>query len=97
MNCNNARKCTRETTVELGKYYYSIEDHSTYGMCCLYFSVKLPLAIKVKGRRKGHNLTTIGLPAKRSKNSSKPQPFILMHTYVKEEGSYYALYFMYYK
>ena len=66
--------------------------------CVVYISgVKLPLAIKVKGRPKGHNLTTIGLPAKRSKNSSKPQPFILMHTSVKEEGSYYALYFMYYK
>jgi hypothetical protein len=46
----------------------------------------MPPVVKMRGRPKGHNLTTIGLPAKKGKEHNKPQPFISLHTSQKERG-----------
>ena len=52
----------------------------------------MPPAIKKRGRSKGHEVTVIGLPAKkRTKNTSEScmprlQPFIKLHTSIKEKG-----------
>lgn len=40
----------------------------------------------MRGRPKGHNLTTIGLPAKKGKDIHRPQAFIGLHTSFKEKG-----------
>ena len=54
--------------------------------------ISIPPAIKKRGRPKGHELTTIGVPRKRTKTMSKTkvklQPFIKLHTSVKQRGSY---------
>ena len=48
-------------------------------MTILYFSIskglKLPPVLKKRGRSKGHDCTTIGLPAKWSKSSKKAKKF----------------------
>jgi hypothetical protein len=41
--------------------------------------LKLPSSVKCRGRPKGMDTTTIGLPSKRSKKSQKVKPFILKH------------------
>ena len=52
----------------------------------------MPPAINKRGRPKGHEVTVIGLPAKkRKKNTSEPykprlQPFIRLHTSIKDKG-----------
>lgn len=52
----------------------------------------MPPTVQKRGRPKGHEVTVIGLPAKKQKKSttetSKPrlQPFIKLHTSVKEKG-----------
>ena len=44
--------------------------------------------VKKRGRPKGHELTTIGLPAKKAKkDAKKPISFSKMHTSKKEEGN----------
>ena len=59
----------------------------------------MPPIIPKRGRPKGHELTVIGLPAKKkaktamSCESSKPrlQPFIKLHTSIKEKGNQYYM------
>ena len=41
--------------------------------------LKLPSSVKRRGRLKGMDTTTIGLPSKRSKKSQKVKPIILKH------------------
>ena len=41
---------------------------------------------KKRGRLKGHKITVIGLPAKKTKTATKLQPFIKLHTSIKEKG-----------
>ena len=53
----------------------------------------MPPILKKRGRPKGHELTSIGLPAKRARkgqNDTKPKvvPFVKIHTSIKEKGSY---------
>lgn len=50
--------------------------------------IKAPPVIKRRGRPRGHELTTIGLPAKKAKKETlkKPRSFSKMHTSEKEEG-----------
>ena len=49
--------------------------------------ISIPPAIKKRGRPKGHELTTIDLPRKRTKTTEvKLQPFIKLHTSVKQRG-----------
>lgn len=58
--------------------------------------VKAPAIVKGRGHPRGHNLTTIGLPAKEAKKESvkKPCSFSKMYTSKKEEGrSLYTLVF----
>ena len=56
----------------------------------------MPPTVQKRGRPKGHEVTVIGLPAKKQKKSttesSKPklQPFIKLHTSVKEKGIIYV-------
>lgn len=58
----------------------------------IFFSVLgiiMPPKIRKRGRPKGHELTTIGLPAKKSrKGGEKPKllPFVKLHTSVKEKS-----------
>ena len=53
----------------------------------------MPSVIQKRGRPKGHEVTVIGLPAKKLKKStsetSKPrlQTFNKLHTSIKEKGS----------
>lgn len=50
--------------------------------------LKMPPAIKKRGRPKGNELTVVGLPAKkRRKNCRAPCPFPKMHTSEKERGN----------
>ena len=51
----------------------------------------MPIAIKRRGRPRGHTLTTIGLPCKRTKKSCKkdgPVAFSRLHVSDKKKGSY---------
>lgn len=52
----------------------------------------MPPILKKRGRPKGHELTSIGLPAKRTRKGqkdTKPKvvPFVKIHTSVKEKGN----------
>ena len=47
----------------------------------------LPPAVKRRGRPKGHDVTVIGLPAKKKKNNNKPVPFLRKHSSEKQRGS----------
>ena len=52
--------------------------------------IKMPPIIRKQGRPKGHEVTVIGLPAKK-KTKKNPtvtrlQPFIELHTSIKEKG-----------
>ena len=54
--------------------------------------LKVPPAIKKKGRPKGHILTTIGLPAKKMRKGSQgPCTFSRLHTSEKEKGILYTI------
>ena len=56
----------------------------------------MPPILRKQGRPKDHEVTVIGLPAKKTKKSvscaqstdrrRKPLPFIKLHTSLKEEG-----------
>ena len=55
----------------------------------LRIGLKVPPAMKKRGRTKGHELTTIGLPAKKSpKDSGGPCAFSHMHTSEKVKGRF---------
>lgn len=43
--------------------------------------------VKMRGRPKGHKLTTIGLPAKKGNASHKPVGFIDLHFSEKQKGN----------
>ncbi|XP_064407710.1 uncharacterized protein LOC135352461 [Halichondria panicea] len=47
------------------------------------FAIKMPPAIKKRGRPKGAGLTVIGLPKKKGKASSKPKAFVLKSEWEK--------------
>ena len=51
--------------------------------------IKAPPVMKKRGRPKGHELTTIGLPAKKARKGTinRPQSFSKMHTSKKQEGT----------
>lgn len=52
----------------------------------------MPPVVKRKGRPRGHELTAIGLPAKKAKKGSKNKPtrFLMLHTSDKERGRFYC-------
>ena len=58
----------------------------------LALGISVPPILKKRGRPKGHELTVIGLPAKKRKKASdvhtkpKLQPFLRLHTSIKEKG-----------
>ena len=59
--------------------------------------ITMPPIIQKQGRPKGHEVTVIGLPAKKQKKSTsesskaKLQPFIKLHTSIKEKGIQYYM------
>lgn len=55
---------------------------------CTIIGIKLPPVMKKRGRPKGHELTVVGLPAKKGggTNKKKLQPFLKLHTSIKEKG-----------
>ena len=57
--------------------------------------IKAPAIVKRRSRPRGHELTTIGLPAKKAKKESakKPCSFSKMHSSKKEEGRSLAINF----
>ena len=48
--------------------------------------IVMPPTIKKRGHPKGYEVTVIGLPAKKTKTATKLQPFIKLHTTIKEKG-----------
>ena len=57
----------------------------------------MPPVMRKRGHPKGHEVTVIGLPAKRPRGKQKHSdqkervvPFIKLHSLVKERGSYTA-------
>ena len=60
-------------------------------MTILYYTIskglKLPPILKKRGRPKGHDCTTIGLPVKRLKSSKKPKSVSRKHCSEKERGT----------
>ena len=63
------------------------------GIFCYYSGIKVGPVVKRRGRPRGHDLTTIGLPAKKAKNEvgKKPCSFRRLHTSMKEEGMFALL------
>ena len=58
--------------------------------------IVMPPIMRKRGRPKGHEVTVIGLPAKKSKGTSKLNrekvvPFIKLHSSVKERGMNIAI------
>ena len=53
------------------------------------FAIKMPPAIKKRGRPKGAGITVIGLPKKKGKASSKPKAFVLKSEWEKTKGVYF--------
>ena len=45
----------------------------------------MPPILRKRGRPKGHELTVIGLPAKKKAKSGKVQPFIKLHISLKKK------------
>ena len=61
----------------------SVEKQNNFN----YFTdIVMPPITKKRGRPKGHEVTVIGLPAKKTKAATKLQPFIKLHTSIKEKG-----------
>lgn len=62
-----------------------------YKCITIIIGISIPPIIRKRGRPKGHEVTAIGLPKKKMKASDKAgkdklQPFIRLHTSVKEKG-----------
>ena len=64
------------------------EKSPVRGVLCNLTGLKVPPPIKKRGRPKGCNLTTIGLPAKKVKTgvTKKPCSFAMLHTSDKEKS-----------
>ena len=81
-------------SVHLGKSYFIscwlfIIIIHVYVHVYLRIGLKVPPAMKKRGRPKGHELTTIGLPAKKSrKDTGGPCAFSRMDTSEKVKGSW---------
>ena len=46
----------------------------------------MPPVTKMRGRPKGHKLTTVGLPSRKGKAALKPTSFIDLHFSNKQKG-----------
>lgn len=73
--------------------------HNNFQYIISYLGISLPPSIRKRGRPKGSGLTTIGLPAKKTKPGShqgakkaKPIEYLKLHTTEKEKGSTNTLY-----
>ena len=51
--------------------------------------IKAPTVVKRRGQPRGHELTTIGVPAKKAESLKKPCSFSKLHVSKKEEGTCY--------
>lgn len=64
--------------------------------CSIYVTdilhLQLPPKMKRRGRPKGSELTTIGLPKKKKRSDGKPVAFIKKHPKEKERGNYNYIY-----
>ena len=60
----------------------------------IFSGIKVAHIVKKRGQPKGHELTTIGIPAKKAKKEadkkSKSCSFSRLHISRKEEGDYHA-------
>ena len=61
-----------------GSYHYIIIISYLIGL-------HLPPTVKRRGKPKGHDITVVGIPAKK-KNSNKPVPFMRKHSSEKQKG-----------
>ena len=74
-----------------------VHGSTAMATCCIPTCISSLLGIKVvpivkrRGRPRGHDLTAIGLPAKKAKKKAdkKPCTFSRLHTSRKEEGTLY--------
>ena len=57
---------------------------------CIFIVISMPPILKKRGRPKGHELTVIGLPAKKLKRGvkEKVKPFVKLHSTIKEKGMF---------
>ena len=60
----------------------------------LFLGILMPPILRKCGHPKGHELTVIGLPAKKKAKSGKVQPFIKLHTSLKERGIHMSIYLL---
>ena len=74
-----------EIIARLESDVYGENSQSKFQKSTDHQGLKVPPVVKMRGRPKGHSLTTIGL-AKKGKGVDKLVPFIGLHTSQKEKG-----------
>lgn len=69
---------------------YKLKCSILYNYAYLYIVISMPPILKKRGRPKGHELTVVGLPAKRLKRGvkEKVKPFVKLHSTIKEKGMF---------
>ena len=66
---------------------YHVSVGAAHNTFYFYIDISLPPKIRKRGRPKGHDLTVIGLPKKKTKSADhKLTSFLMLHSCLKEKS-----------